>query len=122
MKEQEYLAGHFRDLSQRVMVRFGNPEELGYDQEFSIACLKITPLADRFGETLSHRDYLGALMSLGIERELLGDILIREKTAWLFCAGHIAPFLKELLSRIRHTDIFVSIVKEIPEDLQPELK
>ena len=64
------------DLCERVMLRFGSQEQLSYTEEFPISCLKISPLSQKFGEELGHRDFLGALMNLGIERSTLGDILV----------------------------------------------
>ena len=69
---------------ERVMAGFGvSAEERG---AFPIACLKVSPLGAKFAADLSHRDVLGSLMSLGFERSLLGDIVLREKEAWVFCA------------------------------------
>ena len=70
---------------ERQMLRFGDEALCGYDAPFPIACLRIFPLNEKFSEPLTHRDYLGALMGLGIERELLGDIAVREKEAYLCC-------------------------------------
>lgn len=42
---------------------------------------------------LSHRDYLGALMGLGIKREMTGDILVRNDGADLIVLKEIADFL-----------------------------
>ncbi|MBR5270916.1 MAG: hypothetical protein IKV64_01900, partial [Clostridia bacterium] len=44
-------------------------------QEFPIKALKISGL---FTKPLTHRDYLGSLLSLGIERNKLGDIAVIE--------------------------------------------
>ena len=41
-------------------------------------CLKITPKALRFSEDLSHRDFLGAILNLGVDRSVIGDILYQE--------------------------------------------
>ncbi len=52
---------------------------------------------DRFS-ALTHRDYLGALMGLGIKRELLGDILVDETGAFLICLQSAEAFLLENLT------------------------
>ena len=65
--------------AERAVVRFGNPEELGYEEAFPIDLLEISPVAEKFADDLTHRDFLGALMNLGIERELLGDIIVTGK-------------------------------------------
>ena len=73
------------EASERAVVRFGDPEAFGYEEDFPIDILAIVPLADKFADDLTHRDFLGALMSLGIERSLLGDIIVTGKKAYLFC-------------------------------------
>ena len=70
-----------------------------------IACVRIRPLNEKFADALSHRDYLGALMNLGIERDKLGDILTDGTTAYCFCMADIAAFLCENLTRVRHTSV-----------------
>ena len=45
--------------------------------------------------SLSHRDYLGALMGLSVKRELFGDILPDDGGAYLVCLKSIRPFLLE---------------------------
>ena len=52
-----------------------DPEEAEDD---IICCIRIRPLNARFSDHPGHRDYLGALMNLGIERDQLGDILIQK--------------------------------------------
>lgn len=42
---------------------------------------------------LSHRDYLGALMGLGIRREMTGDIIVRPDGADIIVMNEIAEFL-----------------------------
>lgn len=47
--------------------------------------------------TLTHRDYLGALMGLGIKREMIGDILVNENGADIIVMSKITPFILENL-------------------------
>lgn len=91
--------------AERVMLRFGSPEEMGYEEAFPIQLLKIEPLQQKFADSLGHRDFLGALMNLGIERSTLGDIFIEDNCGYLFCQDTIAGFIEEELRRIRHTDV-----------------
>ena len=103
------LSGGMED-AERVMIRFGNPQELGYEQEFPIVCMHLYPPRKKFAEDLTHRDFLGALMNLGIERHLIGDILIDGKYAYIFCMEHIIGVIKEQLDQVRHTRVFVEEV------------
>ena len=50
---------------------------------------------------LSHRDYLGAVLGLGIERDALGDIAVQdEHSAILFCPRTLAEFLSGELTKV----------------------
>lgn len=100
---------------ERMMLRFGSEELCGYEEDFPIACIQISPQIEKFGEELSHRDYLGALMNLGIERHTLGDIVIMGKHAFLFCTEKMAPYILENLEKVRHTNVSCRIAEKIPE-------
>ena len=56
------------DGAERCMGRFGDPEEFGYEEPFPICAVKIEPLAEKFAENFSHRDFMGAILNLGIDR------------------------------------------------------
>ncbi len=109
---------------ERVMVRFGDADELGYECDFPIAIIRIRALNSKYAEPLTHRDFLGSLMSLGIERDTIGDIMIdkHKSTAYVFVNERIAGFVTENIDRIKNTTVMCERVKEIPEGLEPELK
>ena len=81
--------------AERVIVRFGDPESFGYEESFPITILKIEPLLEKYADALTHRDFLGALVNLGIERRVLGDILIDGVTAYLLCRDQMADYICE---------------------------
>ena len=58
-------------------------------------------------ERPGHRDYLGALMGLGIKRETLGDILVHEEGAVLIALESIVPFIQENLLSVCSADVTV---------------
>jgi RNA-binding protein YlmH len=108
--------------AERNLIRFGNPEDLGFDQEPPIVCIHISPLMEKFADKLSHRDFLGALMNLGIERDVLGDIKTGEKEAYLFCLDSISEFICDSLDKVKHTNVKCKVVDamaELPEE-EPE--
>lgn len=90
------------DSAERQMVAF-LPDALCYKWDYPIKCIHITPKYPKFAEKLSHRDILGALMNLGIERNRLGDILCLEEDYYVFCDEQILPFILSELGKIRHT-------------------
>ena len=100
---------------ERQMLRFGSPALCGYDAPFPIVCMKIAPASPKFAEPLTHRDYLGALMALGLERELLGDIAVRQDAAYLFCEERIAPYIAQTFTQARHTFLTCRPADRLPE-------
>lgn len=103
------------DGCERQMLRFGSEDLCGYEEPFPIAVMRVSPLSLKFAEPLTHRDYLGSLMALGIERELLGDIVVKPDGAYLFCEERIAPYLAENFTQARHTPLRCQRTEELPE-------
>ncbi len=64
-----------------------------FDYESRVACLRVMGSGYR---NLDHRAYLGSLLGLGLERSVIGDILVLGENgigALVFCDETIAPFL-----------------------------
>ncbi len=104
---------------ERKMLRFGSPEQLGYEEAYPISCITVKPLMKKFAEDLTHRDYLGALMHLGIERSVLGDIILRREAAYIICTDNMAEYVAKNLDRIRHTCVYCTVTKEMPPQTGP---
>lgn len=100
---------------QRVIARFGDADELGYEEDFPIACLFAKPTLKKFSDELTHRDFLGALMHLGIERSRTGDIVLRENAAYLFVHTSLALYISENLTKVKHTVITCTPAPTLPE-------
>jgi RNA-binding protein YlmH len=67
------------------------PEEKGY---------KISILGFNNHDAITHRDVLGALMGLGINREKTGDILFNEDKAYIYLKENIAEYVIMNLNKI----------------------
>lgn len=104
---------------ERKMIRFGSLEQLGYEEDFPVSCITVKPLMRKFAESLTHRDYLGALMHLGIQRSVLGDIILREEAVYIICTDNMAEYVAENLDKIRHTSVYCTITKEMPPETMP---
>ena len=70
-------------FAERQIVAF-IPDALYYEYEYPIQTIEVIPLNKKFSEDLTHRDYLGALMNLGIERCKIGDIIAEDHKALIF--------------------------------------
>ncbi|MDK2809140.1 MAG: hypothetical protein PWP24_1877 [Clostridiales bacterium] len=101
------LSGGYPEAERRVVCFY---EDNSFPHvDFPIQSVLITPLQEKFGEELSHRDYLGAILNLGIKRAKIGDILISGKHAYVFCFPEIAAFLCDSLSRIKNTPVKAAV-------------
>ena len=68
---------------------------------------------------LSHRDYLGALMGLGIKREMSGDILVRKDGADIIVMREMAQFIQTHMEKAGRARIDFSEVP-VSELIVPE--
>ena len=109
------------EQAERQMVAF-HPDALLFPWKYPIKCLKAEPLAAKFSEDLTHRDFLGAVLNLGIERAVIGDILVQKHTAWIFCHEKIADYIIENLTRVRHTTMKLSMVDNLEHIPEPEFQ
>ena len=94
------------ELSERQMAAF-LPDALCFT--YPVRAVHVSPVNKRFAEELSHRDYLGSLMNLGIDRCKLGDILVWEEGAVIFAKEEICGYIADNLTRIRHTSVNTSV-------------
>ena len=106
------------DFSERQMAAF-LPDALYYDYDYPIQIIEISPVNKRFAEELNHRDYLGAVMNLGIERCKIGDIIAEDGKAFLFVKEEMADYIADHLTQIRHTSVKTAFVPEFHADYEP---
>ena len=61
-------------------------------------------------QKLSHRDYLGAVLGLGLEREAIGDILPGKKEAYLYCLPAAGRLIEESLIKVGKQNVLAEAV------------
>ena len=87
------LSGGYDD-AERKMVAF-IPE---YDEgEFPISAVRLS--SPRIS-ALSHRDFLGSILGLGIKREKCGDIIIKDDEAYVLLHNDIASYIATNLTKV----------------------
>lgn len=86
-------------------------QEMDSDLEIVTLKAKLHPRYDH----ITHRDVLGAMMKLGIERDVFGDILVREDALYLYVSKHMAEYFMLSLNRVRHTNIHLEVSNEVLE-------
>lgn len=98
----ELLGGH--PYAERKIAGFFPAEEI-WEAAPPLSCLQIVPSYPKFADALTHRDVLGAVMSLGLDRAKFGDILKKEERFYLFCKDSVKEYLCDSLVQIRHTQV-----------------
>ncbi len=78
------------------------------NDDYEIMGLRIQAL---WNETpLTHRDYLGAILGLGIKREKLGDLIVDDEGCYLLATREIGTFLRDNLTQVHRSTVTVSSV------------
>ena len=101
--------------AERVIIRFGSEDELGYSLPYPISVIKAEPLSPKYADKLTHRDFLGAILNLGIERDTLGDIVIIDNVGYIFALENIAGYIADGLTKVKRTDVSAKIVDSLPD-------
>lgn len=127
LKTCEYtFFGGFSGAERSVVLfrpEYASDDEMETFQEGILRIVEITPLAR---ESLSHRDYLGALMSLGIKREVLGDIIVTDEKCSVVVLSEMADYIAGNLFKVGNMGVRlkVSDIMElsVPEPKSSEIK
>ncbi|MDR3091661.1 MAG: RNA-binding protein [Clostridiales bacterium] len=87
-------------------------------EDFPIARLKIS-FNEKFAEKLSHRDFLGSALGLGLDRRNIGDIVLLDGFAVIYVHESIKDYIAANLSRVRHTPVKISEISAGPPGTAP---
>lgn len=86
-------------------------------------CIKVEPINVKFAdEDLTHRDFLGALINLGMERDCIGDILVGDNVTYVFSTEAMGRFIAENLGKVKHTDVKCELVDPDECTLVPQFE
>lgn len=96
--------------------------EIDNKDGYPISLIQVTPLHFKYTEELTHRDYLGAVLNLGIDRSKIGDIIVLEHEAVIFVQQHLADFIADELVRVRHTTVQAKLIPACEFDYTPAYK
>ncbi len=104
------LYGGYKDAL-RIMAAFV-PEDNDDEIFFPIAYLKIEPAWKQNNIKLTHRDYLGSILGLGITRGKVGDIFVGDDaSACAIVHESIAGYVIANLSRVGRCDVKCSYIE-----------
>ncbi|MBR4864616.1 MAG: RNA-binding protein [Oscillospiraceae bacterium] len=93
------------------------------DDDSPLVCLRATFYE---GDSPSHRDFLGALMGIGIARETIGDICVGKESCDFFATTEIAPYILQNLTGAGRTKLHIEQIPlthvQIPETETKEIR
>lgn len=100
--------GGYPDALKKRVIFLDHPEDDFYD----IVC--ISARIDQRFRKISHRDVLGALMHLQIERDSFGDFWVEEDAIHLYTTSSMAEFLMTSLTKINQLNVRFEINEKRP--------
>jgi RNA-binding protein YlmH len=92
--------------------------ETSYSLFFPIDALQISFNA-KFNSPPSHRDYLGGVLGLGLERVKIGDICVNENGALAYVSRDVSDYITATLERVGRTPVKVTLGEPADIDAQP---
>lgn len=125
--EQEglHFFGGYEDAERKMLVFLPDylPEVELWGEDSPVVCLRCSFFQ---GDSLSHRDFLGALMGEGISRETLGDICVGQGRCDFFAIKDIAPYILQNFTGAGRTKLHIECIPltqaKIPEPETKEIR
>lgn len=108
LKQNILFFGGFEEAERGIIGFF--PEYIEPEKNyFPISLLEIT-YNERYSRELTHRDFLGSILGLGIERTKVGDIIIEDNKAICFLKNDIVDYVNINLEKVGATKIKTKIL------------
>ena len=107
--------GGFDEAERVIMVNLPDYASLQRDNPLCLIRVEVPS----GGRPLTHRDYLGSLLGLGLKREMVGDILVREGGADIIVLEEISDFILMNYIKAGRTNLSLSKL-DISELIVPE--
>lgn len=80
-----------------------------------VSCIKISLNCN---VRLLHKDYMGAIYSLGVKREFIGDIIAKGNVAYFFCMKSVEGYFMYNLNSVGKYDVELKVVDMFSEEVK----
>jgi len=100
--------GGFDDAERVIAVFYPDFMEIN-KRDFPISAIKIS-YNTKYSRKLCHRDFLGSILGVGINRDKIGDIVVFDDYAVVFVKSEIADFIVFNVDRVGKTKVNLNIV------------
>lgn len=100
--ENYMFYGGYEQCERKVLGLFYDEPDIS---DFPVSALEFN---FRKCDKLTHRDFLGSLMSLGIERESVGDILVEDGRCIVFVKTELKDYITTQISKVGNVGVTIS--------------
>lgn len=120
-----YAFGGYDGAERQMLVYLPDylEESALYDEDSPLVCIRAVFYE---GDNPSHRDFLGALMGIGIARETVGDICVGKSSCDFFVTAEIAPYILQNFTGAGRTKLRLEQIPldqvQIPEPETKEIR
>lgn len=120
-----YAFGGYDGAERQMLVYLPDylEESALYDEDSPLVCIRAVFYE---GDSPSHRDFLGALMGIGIARETVGDICVGKSSCDFFVTAEIAPYVLQNFTGAGRTKLRLEQIPldqvQIPEPETKEIR
>ena len=126
-KEKNYFfEGGYPNAESKILIAYPEREDEDVIKQSIYTILKAikVELPSEVHGKFQHRDYLGTLMSFGLSRDRIGDIIVYDNSAYIVVLKENAEYIKNSLSfekRFKKANISIINIDEIkPKEIEFE--
>lgn len=126
LRNTQFLNGHEINLAKKIADNFNVQYGFygGYDEaeRCILVCypdflypedddipIKVIKAQTKNKSRLSHRDYMGAVLNLGIKREKIGDIVVCDDCGYIFCMDDISDYIVSQIEKIGNCGVLLGV-------------
>lgn len=105
------------NYSERKIIAF-YPDYVNVDDIiYPVDILQISPRNNKYTNKLTHRDFLGSILGLGITRAKIGDIVTNDNFAIIFVNSSVSEYIISNLNLVKNTVVNVEKLHTLPTEI-----
>lgn len=112
-----FLEGGYEGAERKRAFISNDYDELSFD-DFDIKIYEIVFESDI--KQITHRHILGTIMSLGVNRNSFGDILVTESNYYLFVTSEISKYIEQNFTMVNHIPLKLREIFNVSEIKLPK--
>lgn len=111
-----FLEGGYENAERKRAIISNEYDEVTFN-DFNIKIYEIIFESDI--KQITHRHILGTLMSLGINRNSFGDILVTNSNYYLFVSEEISKYIEQNFQAVNHIPLKLKVVEDVKDIILP---